>query len=104
MTTQLSIFFLSAIQKRIKNIAFDRDNSDLVKYASPIFTQLKALIYNPNPGYTIENPKGAERVEVLTIRRTKIRASQTCIHFYCAIIGVSYPETPGFALKKIKMS
>jgi len=42
--------------------------------------------------WPIENPKWAERVEVLAIRRRKIRAFHICIHFYCAIIGVSFTE------------
>jgi len=54
------------------------------------------LIYTKS-GYTLENPKWAERVVVLAIRRRKIRAFQICIHFYCAIIGVSFTE-----LKMIK--
>ena len=88
MTTQLSIWFLfeSVIQKRVKFIAFDADNSDFFKYVSTIFMQFLGSFYNPNPEYTLENPKWAERVVTLTIRRRKSRAFQICIHFYCAII------------------
>jgi len=50
------------------------------------YTQLE------NPGYTLENPKWAERVVVPAIRRRKRSAFQLCIHFYCAIIGVSFTE------------
>jgi len=53
-----------------------------------------------NLGYTLGNPKWAERVVVVgAIRRRKFRALQICIHFHCAIIGVSFSE-----LKIIKAS
>ena len=60
MTTQLSNFFLSesVIQKRVEFIAYDADNSDLVKYlVSIIFMKFMGSYYNPNPEYAIENPK-----------------------------------------------
>jgi len=41
---------------------------------------------------TLENSKWAERVVVRTIERTKRWAFQICIHFYCAVIGVSFTE------------
>jgi len=47
----------------------------------------------------------AKRVVVLTIpsRRRKLStAFHTCIHFYCAIIGVSYTWNPGYTLETLK--
>jgi hypothetical protein len=66
--------------------------------------QFMGSCYNPNPGYTLENPKGAERVVALTIRLQKSRAFQTCIHFYYVIIGVSYPQKLSVYTRKSKMS
>jgi len=78
----------------LRRIAFDTDNSDLFKYVSTIFMQFLGSFYNPNPEYTI-----VESVVTLTIRRRKSRALQICIHFYCAIIGVSYTQNPGYTLE-----
>jgi len=39
-----------------------------------------------------KNPKWVQGVVVLTIRHRKSRAFQICIHFYCAIIEVSFTE------------
>ena len=97
VTAQLSILFLSVIQKRVKVlIAFDPDNSYLFKYVLTISMQFEGSSHVPNPGCTLENSKWAERSVVLIIRRRKLRAFQVFIDFYCAIIGVSYTENPGF--------
>jgi len=102
VTIQLSILFLSVIQKRVMFIAFDAHNSDIFKYVSTIFMQFLGSFYNPNLEDTVENPKWAERVVTLTIRRRKGRDFLICIHFYCAIIGVSCTKNPGYALKNPK--
>jgi len=104
VTTQLSILFVSesVIQKRVKFIAFYADNSDLFKYVSTNFMQFLGSFYNPNPEYTMENTKWAERVVTLSIRRRKSMAFWICIHFCCAIIWVSYTKNPGYTLENPK--
>jgi len=49
-----------------------------------------------------KNPKWAERIVVLAIECSKVKAFHIFIHFFCAIIGVSYTENPGFTLKNPK--
>jgi len=44
------------------------------------------------------------RVVVLAIRRREIRAFQICTHFYCAIIGVSYTENPGYTPENLSQN
>jgi len=107
--TQLSILFVSVIQKRVQVVlSFDADTSDLLKYVFVIFIQFLGPFYNRNPGCTLENPKWAERGVILNIwhkescRLTIRRGFQTCIPFYCAIIGVSYTGNCGYTLENLK--
>jgi len=74
-------------------------HADFFKYVSTIFMQFLGSFHNPNPGYTLENPKWAERVVTLTIRCRKSRTFQIFIHFHYAIIGVSYTQNPGYTLE-----
>jgi len=60
---------------------------------SPLLCMIIWVSYTQNPRHTLGNPKWAERVVVLAVRRRKSRAFRICIHFYCAIIGVSFAES-----------
>jgi len=82
------VSFESVIQKRVKFIAFDADNSDLFKCVSTIFMQFFDSFYNPNPEHTLENPKYAGWVATLTIRSRKRMSSNMFPLVLCDHLGL----------------
>ena len=97
MTTQLSISFLSAIQdwKIVEEYNIRHRQFRPFQYVSTIWVPFD----KPNPGNTLKNPKWAKRVTVLTIRCRKNKALKICMHFYYAIIEVSFTENLGYTLE-----